>query len=152
MLASVCHLKVKIASCTTDRNLHFCPQLHDFIAYQLHYIYSLLFTAKYRHAHNWHVHCSSDMFQQFCHTPADHFSTSPHTPLVLFFYSLPLGRDLWTTVRWPTGQHAATGGKVMTSGPMYGTNAASRHVCRCTEWPPVKLTKVDHVACHWPWQ
>ena len=68
--------------------------------------------------------------------------------LPLLFYSPPRGRDLWTRVRWPMGQRAATGGKVTTPGPMNGTNAASRHVCRCTEWPPVQLSKVDRAACH----
>jgi len=33
----------------------------------------------------------------------------------------------------PPGQRAATGGKVATSGPLYGTNAASRHVYRTDE-------------------
>ena len=50
-----------------------------------------------------------------------HFS--PMRPSSFSFYSLPLGYDLWTTVQWPTGQRAATGGKVVTSGPMNGTNA-----------------------------
>ena len=26
-----------------------------------------------------------------------------------------------------------------------------RHVCRCTEWPLVKLSKIDCATCHWPW-
>jgi len=60
------------------------------------------------------------MFQQY-HTSTDHL---PRASFFLFFYSQPGGRDLWTTVRWPTGQRAATGGEVMTSGPMYGTNVA----------------------------
>ena len=61
---------------------------------------------------------------QFSDTRSSSFTTlrqitSPRASLVLFFYSQSVGRDLWTTVRWPTGQRAATGGKVMT-GPMYG--------------------------------
>jgi len=54
----------------------------------------------------------------------------PFSTCFPYFYSPPLGRDLWTRVRWPTGQRAATGGKVTTPGPMYGTNAASRHSSR----------------------
>ena len=86
-------------------------------------------------------------------------------------YSQPEDRDLWTTVRWPTGQRAATGGKVMTSGPMYGRNVASSsrtqmHSVTACEWygtvefnvpldtvqviSETKLSKTDRVACHWP--
>ena len=55
---------------------------------------------------------------QFSDTRSSSFTTlrqitSPRASLVLFFYSQSVGRDLW-----PTGQRAATGGKVMTSGPM----------------------------------
>ena len=35
---------------------------------------------------------------------------SPRASFVLFFYSHPRGRDLWTTVWWPMGQRAASGG------------------------------------------
>ena len=72
---------------------------------------------------------------QFSHVPADltHSSRSLLLPLtcVVFFYSPPLGHDLWTRVRWPRGQRAATGGKVAISGPLHDAEAANRRIRDC---------------------
>ena len=83
---------------------------------------SFLFTTKYPRAQLIRSSQSRRMFQQY-RTSTDHFSTCVFCLLSSSFIQ-PRGRDLLTTVRWPTGQRAATGGKVTTSRPMYGTNAA----------------------------
>ena len=99
-------------------------------------------------------------------------TSSPSPTCVLFFYSPPLGRDLWTRVRCPTGpacRHRRKGRDFWTtvrheccqSSRMQDwwtawtlsshKERSRRHVCRCTAWPPVELSKVDRVTCHWPW-
>jgi len=82
-------------------------------------MYSFILQRNIR-ARNQYVHLSPDA----CSSSTTRRQITSPASFVLMFYSQPGARDLWTTVRWPTGQRAATGSEVMTSGPMYGTNVA----------------------------